>query len=71
MLTGYNSGSFSSSHPLPLSCTVDGGIVIIEENSPVKIERFYDGIKVITQSDFVLISSDPSLKGTRGPKPCQ
>ncbi len=43
------------------SFPVDGGIVILEETTPVRIEMFHHRIKVITQNNFVLICSDPSL----------
>ncbi len=43
------------------SCPADGGIVILEETTPIRIEMFHHRIKVTTQNNFVLICSDPSL----------
>ena len=43
------------------SCPMDGSIVILEETTPIRIEMFHHRIKVITQNNFVLICSDPSL----------
>ena len=44
------------------SCPMDGGIVILEETSPIRIEMFHQRIKVIIQINFVLICrSDQTL----------
>ena len=43
------------------SCPMDGGIVILEETTPIRIEMFHHRIKVITQNNFGLICSDPSF----------
>ncbi len=44
---------------------MDGGVVILEETTPVRIEMFHHRVKVITQNNFVLICSNPSLKGDK------
>lgn len=41
---------------------IDGGTVILEETTPITIEMLY---KAITQNNFVLICSDPSLRGDK------
>ena len=43
------------------SYPVNWGIVILEETTPIRIEMFHHRTKVITQNNFVLICSDPSL----------
>ncbi len=39
---------------------VDGGTVILEETTPIRIEMFHHRIKVINQNNFVLICINPS-----------
>uniref|UniRef100_A0A0E9PRG6 Uncharacterized protein n=1 Tax=Anguilla anguilla TaxID=7936 RepID=A0A0E9PRG6_ANGAN len=43
------------------SCPVDEGIFIMEEITPIRIEIFHHRIKLITQNNFVLICSEPTL----------
>ena len=40
------------------SSSMDGGIVILEETTPISIEVSHRRIKAITQNNFVLICSD-------------
>lgn len=40
-------------------CLVDWGIDILEESFPIRVIMFHPRIKVIRQSNFVLISSNP------------
>ena len=46
------------------SCPMDGGIDS-QETTTIRIEMFHHRIKVIAQNNFVLICSDPSLKGDK------
>lgn len=39
------------SHPV---CPMDGGIIILEETTPINIEIFHHWMKVITQNNFVV-----------------
>ena len=43
------------------SCPVSWGIVILEETTPIRTEMFHQRVNVITQNNFELICSDPSL----------
>lgn len=45
---------------------VDRDTVIVEETTPIRMDIFYQKIKVIRQNSFVLIHSDS--KETSGPK---
>lgn len=50
--------SYSSSQSVS---PVNGNSVILEETMPIRIEMFYDWIKVISLNSFVLICSDVSF----------
>lgn len=44
-----------------LSCPVEVGGVIVEEMTPIRIEMCAHGRKLVSQKNFVLICSEPSL----------
>lgn len=43
------------------SCPVDVGRGIVELSTPIRIEMFYDKVKLISQNNFILIYRKSSL----------
>ena len=42
---------------------MDGGVVILEETTPIRIAMFHHKMKVTTQNNTIEINSDPQAKG--------
>lgn len=44
------------------SCPMDGGVVILEKVTPIRIEKFHHKINMFSQRNLILTCNDASLK---------